>query len=120
MGCTSSASTSRTASCFKEQWTKPYFTTLWFLWEKAMAGFWGRSLMEQALPSQVEINRILARIEKAQRLMCAPKVGVARGSKIVKTQLSNENRRHPRVHAVAAVAIVWPALAPEVYKQLDA
>lgn len=105
---------------FKEQWTKSYFTTKWFLWEKALSGFWGRSLMEQALPSQVEINRILTRIEKAQRLMCAPKVGVARGSKIIKSQLSNEVGGILEYTNTAPVAITWPALAPEVYKQLDA
>lgn len=104
----------------KEIWEKSYFPIVWFMWEKAMAGFWGRSLMEQALPAQVEINRILARIEKAQRLMCAPKVGLARGSKIIKTQLSNQIGGVIEYTTTAPVPIVWPALAKEVYSQLDA
>lgn len=105
---------------FREEWTKPYFPIVFFMWEKAMAGFWGRSLMEQALPAQVEVNRILSRIEKAQRLMCAPKVGLQRGSKIIKTQLSNEIGGVVEYTTTPPVPIVWPALAPEVYKQLDA
>lgn len=104
----------------KEVWEKSYFPIVFFMWEKAMAGFWGRSLMEQALPAQVEINRILSRIEKAQRLMCAPKVGLARGSKIVKTQLSNEIGGVIEYTTTPPVPIVWPALAKEVYSQLDA
>lgn len=105
---------------FKEEWGKPYFPIQWLLWEKALSGYWGRSLMEQALPSQIEINRILSRIEKAQRLMCAPKVGIARGSKIIKTQLSNEIGGVLEFTGQAPTPLVWPALAKEVYSQLDA
>lgn len=105
---------------FVEPWTKSYFPIQWLLWEKAMAGYWGRSLMEQALPSQVEVNRILSRIEKAQRLMCSPRVGVQRGSKIVKSALSNEIAGVLEYTGQAPTPLVWPALAVEVYKQLDA
>lgn len=105
---------------FKESWTKSYFPILWLLWEKAMAGYWGRSLMEQALPSQVEINRMLSRAEKAQRLMCSPKLALQRGSKIIKTQLSNEVGGIIEYTTTPPQPMVWPALAPEFYKQLDA
>jgi len=97
-----------------------YFTTLWFLWEKAMAGFWGRSLMEQALPSQVEINRILARIEKAQRLMCAPKVGVARARRSSRRSSPTRSAASSSSRSRRLSRSCGPRWRPRSTRQLDA
>lgn len=102
-----------------EKYEKDYYPLIFWKYEKARAGFHGVSLMRQLEPIQVQINLLLAKIEKAQRLMCVPRVAIPKGSKIVEGQLTNKIAGGIEyAGAVPPSALVWPALPAEVYQFL--
>jgi hypothetical protein len=101
-----------------EPYEKDYYPLIFWRYEKARSGFYGMSLMRQLEPIQTAINLLLAKIEKAQRLMCVPRVAIAKGSKIVEGQLANKIAGAIEYVGTEPKALVWPALPPEVYDQL--
>lgn len=102
-----------------EAWKKAYFPILLLRWEDSVAGVYGRSLVSQLAETQVQINLLLDKIERSQRLFSVPRVAIQRGSKIVESQLTNKIAGAIEYTTTPPTPLVWPALPPEVYKQLD-
>ncbi len=102
-----------------EEWNKQYFPILFLRWEDCLSGFWGRSLAEQLVPIQTEINRLLKRIEQSQKLASVPRVGIQRGSKINQAQINNQVFSIIEYTTTPPVALNWNALPGEVYEQLE-
>jgi hypothetical protein len=102
-----------------EPWTKMYHAIRLFCWDAALSGPYGRSAAEVLLPNQIAINILLDRIAKAQHLACVPRVGIQRGSKILKSELTNQIGS---VIQFGTMPPVWwspTALSPEVYQHLE-
>lgn len=102
-----------------EEWTKDYHSIRLFCWDQALTGPYGRSAAEVLLPNQVAINVLLDRIARAQHLACVPRVGIQRGSKILKSEITNQIGS---VIQFGTMPPVWwspTALSPEVYQHLE-
>lgn len=95
-----------------------FFPWILFKWEDRLTGcgFYGCSLMSQLYSEQMSVNKLLLRIEKAQGLMCNPRVAIQKGSRIIKSQLTNLIGGALEYTTTAPTALVWPAMAPEIYE----
>lgn len=100
-------------------WKYDYHSIRLFCWDQAIAGPYGCSAAETLLPNQIAINVLLDRIAKAQHLACVPRVGIQRGSKILKSEITNAIGS---VIQFGSMPPVWwspTALSPEVYQHLE-
>lgn len=102
-----------------EEWNHDYFPFTFIRWSDRLRGFWGMGLAEELLGIQVEINKLLMKIQKAMQLLAVPWVLVEAGSKIKKAHLNNQ------IGAIIPYAgtppIVRPnqTISPEVFSHLD-
>lgn len=102
-----------------EPWVRMYFPIFLFAWDPALTGPYGRSAAETLLSNQIGINTLLDKIARAQHLACVPRVGIQRGSKIVKSEITNGIGS---VIQFGTMPPVWwspTALSPEVYQHLE-
>lgn len=104
---------------FEEEWTKPYFPILGLHYEKARTGPYGRSLMGQLSPLQTSLNRLLMRIDKAQRLLMGGKIAIKRGSRIIKSQLSNQIAGILEYTDTPPQPLEWKIMQPEIYSWVE-
>lgn len=95
---------------------KPWQPFVFFMWDKFLTGLGGNSLAAQLETMQVELNYSLLVERKAMKLMAVPRIGVKRGSKIIKEQLTNGIGTVIEYTDTPPVPLVWPALPPEFYK----
>tara|TARA_Y100000310_G_scaffold335321_1_gene417004 strand:+ start:1783 stop:3645 length:1863 start_codon:yes stop_codon:yes gene_type:complete len=72
-----------------EPYDKDSFPFIFIHWTENLLGFWGQGLAEQLLGVQVEINKLLNRIQEQMHL-ATPKVFIEAGSKISKAHINNE------------------------------
>jgi len=72
-----------------EPYDKDFFPFVFIRWTENLLGFWGQGLCEQLLGVQVEINKLLNRIQEQMHL-ATPKVFIESGSKISKAHINNE------------------------------
>lgn len=75
---------------FQEEYKKDYFPFVFFRWSDRIAGFFGRGIAEELIGIQIEINKILRNIQKAQHLVAVPRVAVDAQSKVSSQVLNNE------------------------------
>ena len=61
---------------FYEEYTKDYFPIVDFRWMNRPLGFFGRSITEEIMTIQVEINKILRTIQQCQELAAVPMIFV--------------------------------------------
>jgi Bacteriophage head to tail connecting protein len=102
-----------------EVYERDYFPIILFTWDKSLAGAYGRSAAEVLLPNQTAINGLLDKIARAQHLACVPRVGIQRGSKVLKSEITNGIGS---VIQFGTMPPVWwspTALSPEVYQHLE-
>jgi len=102
-----------------ETWERDYFPLILFRWDRAIAGPYGRSAAEVLLPNQIAINTLLDKIQRAQHLACVPRVGIQRGSKVLKSELTNGIGSVVQFGSMPPVWWTPNALSPEVYQQLE-
>ena len=72
-----------------EPYDKDFFPFVFIRWTENLLGFWGQGLCEQLLGVQIEINKLLNRIQEQMHL-ATPKVFIESGSKISKAHINNE------------------------------
>lgn len=88
-------------------------------WSESPLGFWGMGLCEELVGIQVEINRLVRKIQTSFQLLANPYVLADRSSNIARSSITDipgsvilYNGREPRVYAPSTVS-------PEVFSHLD-
>lgn len=88
-------------------------------WSESPLGFWGMGLAEELVGIQVEINRLVRKIQTSFQLLANPYVLADRASNIARSSITDIpgsvilfNGREPRVYAPSTVS-------PEVFSHLD-
>jgi hypothetical protein len=104
---------------FSEEWKKDYFPIVFLRYEATRSGPYAISLMAQLSPMQTEINKTLMRISKSQGLFSVPRIGLKRGSKIIKDEISNLIAGAITYTDTPPVPLVWPAMPPDTYAHLE-
>jgi len=107
------------ATLAQEDWEHDRFPFIFIRWSPKMMGFWAQGIAEELTGIQVEINRILKRIQKAFQLLAVPWVLVEAGSKVQKAHLNNEIGA--MIPYVGTPPIVKPnqTISPEVFQHLS-
>jgi len=98
---------------------KPWHPFVFFMWDRFLTGLGGNSLAAQLETMQVELNYMLLVERKAMKMMAVPRIGWPRGSKIVKSQLTNGIGTAIEYTDKPPIPLVWPVLPPEFYKEKD-
>ena len=73
-----------------DNWDKGSFPFIFLRWTDPMLGFWGEGVAGEIQGMQVEINKLLLKIQRAFHLMSVPRIYVENGSKIRKSFFNNE------------------------------
>lgn len=73
-----------------ESWERARFPFAFRRWADPVAGFWGVGIAERLFGIQLEINKLLYRIQKAHHLLGRPIVVLDQASGIPTTHLTNE------------------------------
>lgn len=102
-----------------EEYTKEKFPFVFIHYSQRLLGFFGQSLAEQLMGTQVEINKLLMTISRAINLVGVPRVFVEDGSKVVKAQLNNDVGSIVTYRGTKPVYEVAPCVPAEVYAQLQ-
>lgn len=77
-----------TVTLLDEEWEKDHFPFTFIRWTENPTSFWGNGLAKEVKGIQVEINKLLARIQEQMHL-ATPKVFIEDSSKIVQSHLNN-------------------------------
>lgn len=75
---------------FAEDWGANYFPFAFFRYNTSISSFYGQGIAEELLGTQIEINKILRDIQRAQNLIAVPRIFTKSGSKVVTSHLNNE------------------------------
>ena len=75
---------------YREPWKHRYFPITMVDWMPSLRGFWSKGLVERLVGIQIEINRLLVRIQQAMHLMAVPRIFCEQGSRIAVQQINNQ------------------------------
>lgn len=79
------------ATLMDEKWKRKRFPIVWSHWDLPQpTGFWGGSMVERIAPIQLSINRLLAVIEKINRMMSVPRIILDAAAGVPRNMFSNE------------------------------
>lgn len=107
------------ATLVEEEYNKDYFPFIFLHWSEPLRGFWGEGLAEQLIGIQVEINRLLIKIQKAFHLLAVPRIFVNQASKINKTSINNQIGAIVPYTGEPPVVLSPQTIHPEVFAHLD-
>lgn len=113
------AITIENATLFVEDYPKDYFPFLFQRWNNALLGFIGTGICEELIGIQIEINKILRTIAKAQHLVAVPQVWLELMSKQATKKLNNEIGGVRYYTGRPPVFATPPAMSSEIYQHLE-
>ncbi len=102
-----------------EEWKQDSFPFSFIRWGDRLRGFWGMGLAEELTGIQVEINKLLMKIQKAMQLLAVPWVLVEAGSKIKKAHLNNQIGAIIPYSGTPPIVRPNQTMSPEVFSHLD-
>lgn len=102
-----------------EVWELPRFPFVFCRWSKAPVGFFGIGLTARLTGLQAEINKLLRQIQQAHHLCAWPRVFVPRGSKVLKSQLTNMIGAVIEHDGAPPTQASFPVIPQEVYNHLQ-
>lgn len=106
------------ATLVDEPWEKDYFPFTFIRWTEDPMNFWGNGLAKEIKGIQVEINKLLARIQEQMHL-ATPKVFIEDTSKIVTSHLNNRVFGAIRYRGTPPQFFVPRAVSGEMFAHLD-
>lgn len=105
---------------FSEEYKKDYFPIVTFRWMPKPLGFFGRSVTEEILTIQVEINKILKTIQQSQELAAVPVIFVENTSQVSEDVLLSNTIARMIPYSGTPPQFASPtALSGEVYSHLN-
>ena len=107
------------ATLVDEQWDKGSFPFVFVRWTDPMLGFWGEGVACDIQGMQVEINKLLMKIQRAFHLMSVPRIYVENGSKIRKSFFNNEIGTIIPYTGQPPVQMTPPSLNREIFDHLE-
>lgn len=113
------AKTISTARLESKEYTRRYYPFVSMCYTKKLFGFYGLSLSEDILGIQLEINKLLRTIAKAQHLVSSPQVWLSSESAGVTNQLSNKIGGRNYYKGKPPLFLVPQAMGAEVYSHLE-
>ena len=103
----------------ESKWTSSDFPIVRLSWTSAFTGYWSQSLAEQIKPTQLELNKLLAVLQRSYHLAGSFKILLAAGSQVPQESLNNAIGTVVRYVGAPPTYITPPILPPEFYAQID-
>lgn len=104
---------------FDEEWKYDYFPFVFIEWSPRLRGFWGVGLAEELTGIQIEINRLLMKIQKAFHLLAVPWVFVEASSKVKQAHINNQIGAIIPYTGTPPVVRPNQTVSPEIFAHLD-
>lgn len=104
---------------FDEEWEHDFFPFSFMRWNTRLLGFYGQSLVEELIPIQLEINKLMRDIQTSYNLLLAPKVFIPNGSKIPEAHIDNDIGTILKGSAEPKVIFNGQIMPPEAYRHLS-
>lgn len=106
------------ATIVDEPW-KDCLPFVFLRWSRRPRGFWGIGLAEELTGIQVEINRLLRKIQAAMHLVSVPRIFVEQGSKVTKAYLNNKIGMVIPYTGQKPIFEVAQSVAPDMFNHLN-
>lgn len=104
---------------FSESWDKQWFPFAMVRWSPGLVGYFGHGLAEELVGIQLEINKMLLNIQRAQHFMSVPRVFVDAGSTVNTSLVNNEIGAIIKYSGAPPVFSTPQAMTPEIYQHLE-
>lgn len=104
---------------FEEKWSREWFPFLFLRYSDRMLGFYGRSLAEEIVGIQLELNKMLRMIAISQHLVSVPQVWLEHTSQTVPSNLSNEVGGVRYYAGNPPIYMTPPAMPAEYYQHFE-
>lgn len=101
------------------EWEKDYLPFLFLRWKKRLRGFWGKGIAEQLCGLQIEINRLLIRLQEGHKRLGSALVFIDARSKVQKNAFTNEVGSFVYYMGNPPTVQTFQTAHPEIYQQLD-
>lgn len=108
-----------TGTLLDEEYNRNYFPFVTINWSDRLRGFWGIGLAEELTGIQVEINRLLMKIQRAFHLLSVPWVMVEASSKIKKAHINNQIGAIIPYTGTPPIVRPNQTISPEIFSHLD-
>lgn len=92
---------------------------IWLRAVKPVVGFWGESLVLRARTAQLELNKLLRRVQDSMHLFAVPRVYVQRQSAIVEGHMTNDIGIVVEHDGPPPQFSTPPAMSPDVYAHIE-
>ena len=104
-----------------EPWEKDYFPLVPFRWMNRPLGYFGRSITEEIMTIQIEINKILRTIQQSQELAAIPIIFVSNEAEVAEDVLLTNTiaRMVPYAGPTPPTFVTPTAQNQEVYNHLN-
>lgn len=102
-----------------EPYTHTFLPFLFYKWSDDLDGFWGRGAVEEMNGIQVEINRLLTKIQSIFHLLAVPRIFVNAASKFQKAHFDNKIGAFIPYQGQPPIVHVAQSVHPEVFQHLD-
>jgi len=103
----------------KEDWIDKEFPFARLQWTKPFSGFWSQSLAEQLKPTQIELNKLLAVLQRSYHLAGSYKILIQNGSQIPDQTFNNNIGTLIKYTGAKPEYITPPIVPPEMYRQVE-
>ena len=104
---------------FIDDWSYDYIPFLFIDWKKRLRGFWGVGLAEELCGIQIEINRLLMRLQKGHQRLGHPMIFLDARSKVQKNAMTNEIGSFVHYMGTPPIVQTFATAQPEIYAHLD-
>jgi hypothetical protein len=105
------------ATLLEEPYKREKFPFVKFCYREPLTGYYGTSLVEQAMPYQLRLNRLNWTIEQGQELYAVPRTFVDAASQVIRQQYDNEFGRLFYYRGQQPETVIWPGVSAEVYAE---
>jgi hypothetical protein len=105
------------ATLLEETYTRDRFPFVKFCYREPLTGFYGQSVIEQAMPYQLRLNRLNWAIETGQELYAVPRTFVDASSQVIKQQFDNEFGRLFYYRGQQPKTEIWQGASAELYAE---
>jgi hypothetical protein len=105
--------------CKPEEWPHDWFPFARLPYAPRLYGYWAQGMAERLQPIQLEINKLLATIQRSMHLAGTFKIALENGSKVVKEHLNNDIGTIITYTGTRPEYVVPPIVQPEIYQHLQ-
>lgn len=104
---------------YEEKYSKDHFPFVVLHWSDAVRGYWGQGLVDELVGLQVEINKLLQKIQTSMHLISNPQWWVEQSSKVRPGSMTTTVGQVNRYVGTPPVVYTPTAMPAETYQHLE-